>query len=259
MRLTMARVWTVGLFVGVLVGCGKDDGGGGGSSVESLCKKLIDCGSTDTVEDCSAGLNMCSNIATQSEDCAGMSGCEAILGCYIGIALNCVPEGSTGEDPTEASGGTTSATDATSTTDATTTDATPTTGDDPNTTTTGLTSDPDPEPSTGGDTSTTADTDVPVDPDLYGPCGAGEPPCPGDQVCADTVVGTFCSPPCVDMLCPGSGVSAAAECVVLADDVDDEPDYCALICDLNGPADQCPAGLSCEEVPLQEIGICAEF
>ena len=36
MRLTMARVWTVGLFVGVLVGCGKDDGGGGGSSVETL-------------------------------------------------------------------------------------------------------------------------------------------------------------------------------------------------------------------------------
>ena len=259
MRLTMTGIWTVGLFVGVLVGCGKDDGdtGGAGGGVEKLCKKLIDCGSPDTVEDCSAGLNMCSNIGSTAEDCAAMSGCEALLTCYVGIAFNCIPEGSTGGDPTESSAGTTGATDATGTAGATGTTGATSTGDDPNLTTTGLTSDTDADPTTGVDPSTTADTDMPPV-DYYGPCGAGEPPCPGDQICADTDVGTFCSPPCVDMACPESGVSAVAQCAVISE-AGGDADYCALICDLGGPADQCPEGLDCLEVPLQEVGVCAEF
>lgn len=106
MRLTMTRFWTVGLFVGVLVGCGKEDDGDDAGGVETLCKKLVDCGSPETVADCSAGLNMCSNLGTQADDCAGMSGCDEILTCYVGIAFSCTPEGSTGDQPT----GTTAAT-----------------------------------------------------------------------------------------------------------------------------------------------------
>jgi hypothetical protein len=127
-----------------------------------------------------------------------------------------------------------------------------------------------PEPSTGtsetsetgGEATTILSTGVgsttDADPGLYGPCVPEEPRCPFDQQCFMVmgVDGEFCSPMCEAMACPDNQLSSAAPACALVEEGGREPVHCVLICDPLLAREQCPAGMSCKQVPDIPVGIC---
>ena len=142
------------------------------------------------------------------------------------------------------------------TTEPTTTTTTATTAPETTTGTTGTTTLETSTTDTTTDSGTTADDTTGGDDDgSYGPCGMmGECPAGSDCVSLMGVEGNFCSPQCEGMMCPAASGGAMAQCVLILE-MGMDPTNCAAIC--NPMQDNCPAGTTCKDVPMQMgVGIC---
>lgn len=119
--------------------------------------------------------------------------------------------------------------------------STSTTGTTTSTSTTSTSSTTEPEPETTGPTAT----------DPYGQCETiGECPVAGSICLPAPSGGTVCSPPCDVEPCSFDGMAAAT---VACLPVLDEFQGCILLCDA---PDECPGGMTCEEIMGSGIGFC---
>lgn len=251
MRLFTSKFLSVGLLVGIVVGCGKT----GPDGLEGLCEKLIDCGANTTVADCSNAVAACPNVDAQADECLKNDDCGQVLACYTSILLTCVPvDGTTSAggtetdsnadttNPTETPSDTTGVVGPTTTTtpDSTTeidTTATPSTSE---------TTDPTVDPDTTSP-ATTDDTTTGVGAPDFGPCDMMTP-CENGEEClgVQDVEGTFCSPACEGQgtECPGYEGSGMALCLLSVMGMD--PTNCVVLCQSDA---DCLDGMTCKEVP----------
>lgn len=248
MRQTTFKFVSVGLLLGLIIGCGK----AGPNGLQGLCEKVVDCLGQGSADDCVSQFSSCGDLDAAADDCLAMDECGAIVGCYVSLGLNCMPS-TTMTDPTV---GTTAEPDTAGET------VDPTTAGPSGDPTADPSGDPTADPSTDPTATTTVDPSgtTTVDPSettgaggLYGVCDAMGM-CPGGQMCFGVmgVEGNFCSPPCEGMGCPAFDGTGQPQCALVAEGEMD-PSNCVVVC---MTTDNCPAGMTCKEVPDVGVSVC---
>jgi len=165
MRLPAWTVLSLGLSIGLFLGCKGEDG------IQGLCETLHACGSGDGVGACVLDLSQCENADNDANYCLDLNGCAAYKECAGKIRTLCGMAPDTGDDPDTGALTTGTPDDSTTNVDPSTTSGPV----DPTTTTVDPdTGEPDPGSTGAPDPDTTGDTTSAPDP--IAACKAEEDP-----------------------------------------------------------------------------------
>ncbi len=154
MRLAAWTILSLGLSIGLFLGCKGSDG------IQGLCETIHACGGDDGVGACVLDLSQCDNAENDANYCLDLNGCAAYEECLGKIRTLCGMNPDTGDDPDTGALTTGTPDDSTTNVDPSTTSGSvdPTTTADPDTST------GEPDPSTSSPDQGTTETSATGDP-----------------------------------------------------------------------------------------------